>query len=48
MAVSTGTADGENQRLLAFYDGLGGTRQPEKVFFRLSGDALAALANDAD
>lgn len=39
------TADRENQRLLTFYDGLGGTRQPDKVFFRLSGDALAALAN---
>ncbi|WQB98720.1 GNAT family N-acetyltransferase [Mesorhizobium huakuii] len=42
------TADGGNERLLTFYGGLGGTRQPDKVFFRLSGEALAALAKADD
>ncbi|WP_425336316.1 N-acetyltransferase family protein [Sinorhizobium garamanticum] len=38
------TADPENSRLLAFYDGVGGTRNPDKLFFRLDGDALEKLA----
>ena len=42
------TADGENHRLLAFYDSLGGLRQSEKQFYRLTGDALADLAKTDD
>lgn len=38
------TAARDNERLLRFYEGLGATPQPEKVFFRLAGEALARLA----
>jgi GNAT superfamily N-acetyltransferase len=38
------TADRNNSGLLDFYSSLGAVDQPEKVFFRLSGDALASLA----
>jgi GNAT superfamily N-acetyltransferase len=38
------TAARDNERLLCFYEGLGATQQPEKVFFRLTGEGLARLA----
>ncbi|MFE1603171.1 GNAT family N-acetyltransferase [Methylobacterium sp. ID0610] len=38
------TADGRDPRLLAFYAGTGALPQPEKVFFRLSGEALERMA----
>ncbi|PIO45782.1 GNAT family N-acetyltransferase [Phyllobacterium zundukense] len=38
------TADRENARLLNFYATLGALEQQEKVFYRLSGDALVSLA----
>lgn len=38
------TADPENPRLLAFYDSVGGTRKPDKLFYRLDGAALSDLA----
>lgn len=38
------TAARDNERLLRFYEGLGATQQPEKVFFRLTGEGLARLA----
>jgi len=38
------TADRENSRLLNFYANLGALEQQEKVFYRLSGGALATLA----
>ncbi|HEY1382573.1 MAG TPA: GNAT family N-acetyltransferase [Dongiaceae bacterium] len=38
------TAARNRQRLLAFYDRLGAIRQEDKVFFRLTGDALTRLA----
>ena len=41
------TADGQNSRLRAFYDDLGGTVQQDKLFYRLSGEALAALADES-
>ena len=37
------TADAGKPTLLAFYEGLGAAPKPEKVFFRLEGEALAAL-----
>jgi ribosomal protein S18 acetylase RimI-like enzyme len=40
------TADAEDERLLRFYDGLGGARKPEKLFYRLDGATLSALAED--
>ncbi|WP_081497175.1 GNAT family N-acetyltransferase [Phyllobacterium sp. YR531] len=39
------TADRENPRLRAFYDGVGGTPKPEKLFYRLEGTALSEMAN---
>lgn len=39
------TAEAENTRLLSFYEELGGARKPDKVFFRLDGEALARLAD---
>lgn len=39
------TADANDQWLLRFYDQLGGTRKPEKLFYRLDGDALIALSD---
>lgn len=38
------TTDRDNPRLRAFYDGLGGTPKPEKLFYRLDGKALIAAA----
>ena len=38
------TADRGDERLIRYYEGLGGAPQTEKVFFRLSGQALADLA----
>jgi GNAT superfamily N-acetyltransferase len=38
------TAARDNERLLRFYESLGAVPQPEKVFFRLSGEGLARLA----
>jgi GNAT superfamily N-acetyltransferase len=38
------TAERGNERALAFYDRIGATRIEEKIFFRLEGEALAALA----
>ena len=38
------TADADDAALLRFYDGLGATAYPKKVFYRLTGDALADLA----
>ncbi|WP_337268098.1 GNAT family N-acetyltransferase [Oryzifoliimicrobium ureilyticus] len=40
------TADANDLRLLSFYDGLGAARRPEKLFYRLDGDALSALIRD--
>ena len=55
MAVERGhsrvdwTADRTDAGLLDFYSGLGALAQHEKVFYRLTGDALAALASrDSD
>jgi ribosomal protein S18 acetylase RimI-like enzyme len=39
------TADAEDTRLLKFYDGLGGERKPEKLFYRLDGETLNSLAD---
>ncbi len=38
------TADADDAALLRFYDGLGASAYPKKVFYRLTGDALADLA----
>jgi ribosomal protein S18 acetylase RimI-like enzyme len=38
------TADADDQRLLHFYDRLGATSKPEKLFYRLDGDALFSLS----
>ena len=38
------TADRNNSGLLSFYSGLGALAQDEKVFYRLTGDALARFA----
>jgi GNAT superfamily N-acetyltransferase len=38
------TADRNNQQLVDFYKGLGAAAQEEKVFFRLSGNALRNTA----
>lgn len=38
------TATRANGQLLAFYDGCGAARQEERVFYRLAGAALEALA----
>lgn len=40
------TADGDDAALLRFYDGLGAVAYPKKVFYRLTGDALADLASN--
>ncbi|SFV09830.1 Ribosomal protein S18 acetylase RimI [Methylobacterium sp. 174MFSha1.1] len=37
------TADAGKPELLAFYEGLGAAQKPDKVFFRLDGEALATL-----
>ncbi len=38
------TADADDAALLHFYDGLGAVAYPKKVFYRLTGAALADLA----
>jgi GNAT superfamily N-acetyltransferase len=38
------TAARANQQLLKFYDGLGGDRKEDRVFYRLEGEKLKALA----
>ena len=38
------TADRDNPALLSFYAGLGALAQQEKVFYRLSGEALLSLS----
>lgn len=40
------TAARANDRLLKFYDGLGGDRKEDRVFYRLEGEKLKALAGD--
>lgn len=42
------TADADDAALLRFYDGLGATALPKKLFYRLTGEALLAVARDAD
>ncbi len=42
------TADRENDGLLAFYDATGARREREKLWYRLTGAALAACAASAD
>lgn len=37
------TADAQDDRLLAFYDEIGGVAKPDKLFYRLDGEALAKL-----
>ncbi len=39
------TADADDAALLRFYDGLGASAYPKKVFYRLTGEALADLAS---
>ncbi|MBB4348195.1 GNAT family N-acetyltransferase [Aliirhizobium cellulosilyticum] len=41
------TADAQDDRLLAFYDEIGGVAKPEKLFYRLDGEALARLGDEA-
>ncbi len=38
------TAESDNPRAIAFYDGLAASRVVEKVYFRLAGDRLATFA----
>lgn len=42
------TADADDAALLRFYDGLGAVTYPKKVFYRLTGNALADLAGSAE
>ncbi|MGV1947407.1 MULTISPECIES: GNAT family N-acetyltransferase [Agrobacterium] len=39
------TADANDQHLLGFYDNIGGERKPDKIFYRLDGDALKRIAS---
>jgi GNAT superfamily N-acetyltransferase len=39
------TADAGDERLLRFYDSIGGQQKPDKLFYRLDGDALKRLAS---
>ena len=39
------TAARSNERLLQFYDGLGGDRKEDRIFYRLEGEKLKALAD---
>ncbi|PKA40041.1 GNAT family N-acetyltransferase (plasmid) [Rhizobium sullae] len=39
------TADANDERLLEFYDGLGGQRKPDKLFYRLDADGLKRLTS---
>lgn len=41
------TADAKDERLLDFYDGLGGQRKTDKLFYRLDEDGLKQLASGA-
>jgi GNAT superfamily N-acetyltransferase len=41
------TADADDPALLRFYESLGGEPHPKKLFFRLTGDALAEAAAQA-
>lgn len=41
------TADADDPALLRFYESLGGVSHPKKLFFRLTGDALAEAAAQA-
>lgn len=40
------TADRTNARLMTYYKGFGAQAQEEKIFYRLRGDALRAMAGD--
>jgi hypothetical protein len=42
--VCAAPKSGYDAALLRFYDGLGAAAYPKKVFYRLTGDALADLA----
>jgi ribosomal protein S18 acetylase RimI-like enzyme len=42
------TADAQNERLLSFYDEIGGMRKSEKLFYRLDGEALDRLGDERD
>lgn len=42
------TADADDAALLRFYESLGAAAYPKKVFYRLTGDALADLAKAAE
>ncbi|QEL22832.1 GNAT family N-acetyltransferase [Bosea sp. F3-2] len=42
------TADAEDAPLLRFYEGLGAVAQTKKVFYRLTGEALIAVAKAAE
>ncbi|MCW0983769.1 GNAT family N-acetyltransferase [Agrobacterium sp. BT-220-3] len=39
------TADANDERLLRFYDSIGGQQKPDKIFYRLDGDALKRIAS---
>jgi len=39
------TASRDDEKLIRFYDALGGSMKEDRVFFRLDGDSLKALAN---
>ncbi|WP_245571181.1 GNAT family N-acetyltransferase [Neorhizobium alkalisoli] len=41
------TAARANDRLLSFYDGLGADRKEDRIFYRLEGENLVALAGQA-
>lgn len=40
------TADAGNDRLLAFYDDIGGARKTDRFYYRLEGETLDALGRD--
>jgi GNAT superfamily N-acetyltransferase len=42
------TAARDDARLIAFYGSTGALAQPEKLYFRLTGDALARLADEEE
>lgn len=39
------TADANDERLLRFYDSIGGQQKHDKIFYRLDGDALKRMAS---
>ncbi|WP_018099099.1 GNAT family N-acetyltransferase [Sinorhizobium meliloti] len=41
------TADASDTRLVSYYERLGGVPRPDKLFFRLDGEALGKLADGA-